>query len=373
VLAAIFTNTSAYALLLAAFLLYLYWLDLGKWRLLVSSMLLILISLFFYEPTIIVFPMMVGYVLLCRPEWVRANKAQIVGWMGSSFAVILIFALVRHLVVHGENPPVPLGTMVHNLVMYGAALVVPVDPLLSNYLFGTPLPPKIPTGYRFFLILAFACAIFVAAAIVAFKTPVARSGFVRLNKKLAFFLVCSAIGVLIPFLVFTPHASETYLYLPTALYAILLALILRAFLPSDAVFGAVVCSLLLCFTGGTWLRNQRVAGCGATAARILRQLPTSNWKHGEHDILLAKAPDEATSDHYGIYLYRGLSTIERGDPDDPPAAMYALQTATGNPELKVEVVDPTQMRNSRSCGIPESCFLVHSDGTVQEFTPTRKN
>jgi hypothetical protein len=373
VVAAIFTNTCAYALLLAAFLLYLYWLDDGRWRLLLSSMALILFSLFFYEPTVMVFPMMAGYVLLCRTAWVRGNKARIVAWTGTSFAVLLIFAFVRHVVVRGENPRVPLGTMVHNLVMYGAALLVPVDPMLSNYLFGTPLPPKIPEGSRFVVILAFACIIVAAAAIAASQRIMVRAGFARLDKRLALFLACSASGVLVPFLAFTPHASETYLYLPTAVYAILLVLVLRAFLTSDVAFAVVVCALIVCFAGGTWFRNQRVAGCGATAARILQQLPISSWKAGKYHILLANAPGKAQEDHYGIYLYHGLSTIQRGDPEDPPAAMYALQLATNNPELNVEVVDPALMRNSSLCDIPRSCYLVQSDGTVQEFTRGPEN
>jgi hypothetical protein len=68
-----------------------------------------------------------------------------------------------------------------------------------------------------------------------------------------------------------------------------------------------------------------------------------------------------------------LSTIQRGDPEDPPAAMYALQLATNNPELNVEVVDPALMRNSSLCDIPRSCYLVQSDGTVQEFTRGPEN
>jgi len=365
VVAAIFTNTTAYALLLAGFLLFLYWLRFTQWPVLAASMFLILIALFFYEPTIVVFAMMLGYLLLSRKKRHELKGRQIAAWLGISSAVLLTFAVARHSIVHGGNSRVPLLTILQNTAMYAGDLLVPVDPVLASRLFGTPLPPTIHLGRTVLLFVLLLFVALVAAGAALFPIRVIQSGFRQLDKSLAIFLTASIVAVLAPFLLFAPHPSETYLYLPAALYALLLSLLFRAFLSSSEVaYGIVLAFFLLCYAGGTWVRNEKVAQCGAVAARILEQLPVEGWKVGQNNIRLANAPGEVGQRHYGIYLYHGLSTIERGEPGDSPAAMYALQLATKNSQLRVEVVDPLAMANS--CSIPRTCFWVYSDGSVQE-------
>jgi hypothetical protein len=370
VVAAIFTNTTAYAFLLGGFLVFLYWLRLGRQTLLAASMTLILIALFFYEPAIVVFGMMFGYVLMLSPIVHSQLRNRMVKLAASSAAVLLAFTVVRHLVVRGASPRVPMGTMLQNTAMYCVGLVSPVDPVLGNYLVGAGLPPHIRLDERTWWSLAFSLLMLTLAVVAIARTSVVRAGYARLNKGLALFLLFCCFAALLPFLVFTPHASETYLYLPAAMYVILLSLVLRAFLRS-AVYITVIAILLVLFGASTWVRNQKVADCGDISRRILSELPVKDWKTGEEQILLANAPGEASNHYYGIYLYRGLATIERGEPGDSPAAMYALQLATNNPELKVKIVDVQEMKNS--CTLPRSCFWVHSDGTVQEFYPNSMN
>jgi dolichyl-phosphate-mannose-protein mannosyltransferase len=368
VVAAIFTNTVAYALLLASFLLFLYWLDRGRWYILAASMTSVSIGLFFYEPVIVVFAMIFGYLFLSSWKRNTLDGRKIMALVGSSAVVLLIFGTVRHLIVHGQNPRAPLGTILVDSAMYIAALVSPVDPVLANRLFGTPLPPAFHVSRQSLLWLALAFAALLATALLLLRTQAVQAGLRRLDKGLAAFLVFSIFAVLTPFLVFSPHASETYLYLPAALYAIVLSLVFRALLTSDLAYGIVAAIFLLSFGAGTWARNQKVAACGQIAARILGQLPMDDWKTGESYIRLANAAGEAPQHHYGVYLYQGLSTIERGDPGDSPAAMYALQLVTKNPSLKVEVVDPTEM--DHSCSIPRTCFWVYRDGTIRDVTQT---
>jgi hypothetical protein len=366
VVAAIFTNTVAYALLLSSFLLFLYWLDNGRSYLLAVAMTLVAIGLFFYEPVIVVFAMIFGYLLLFRWKRNTLDRRKIMALVGSSAIVLLIFGTVRHLIVHGQNPRAPLATILVDSAMYIAALVSPVDPVLTNRLFGTPLPPAFHVSRQSLLWFALASATLSAAALLLSRTQEVQAGLRRLDKGLATFLVLSIFAVLTPFLVFSPHASETYLYLPAALYAIVLSLVFRALLTSDLAYGIVVAIFLLSFGAGTWARNQKVASCGQIAARILGQLPVDDWKTGENYVRLANARGEAPQHHYGVYLYQGLSTIERGEPGDSPAAMYALQLVTKNPSLKVEVVDPAEI--DHSCNIPRTCFWVYRNGTVRDVT-----
>jgi hypothetical protein len=371
VVAAIFTNTTAYALLLASFLLFLYWLELGRGYLLAASMFLVLIGLFFYEPIIVVFAMMFGYILLLTWKQHVPPRPQMITFLVSSAVVLLVFASVRHFIVHGETPRVPLRTILLNTGMYVGALVTPVDPLLANRLFGAPLPPEVHFQWHSLLWLSLIPLALAGLTFAVLRTRSVQAGLARLDKGLAIFLIFCIFAVLMPFLMFTPHASETYLYLPAAIYAILLSLILRAFLSSNLTYAVFTSILLLSFCCGTWLRNQRVAACGQVAEHILEQLPVDVWKSGENKIRLANDSGQIPQHHYGIYLYSGLSTIERGDPGDAPATMYALQLVTKNPKLTVEVVGPADFRNS--CTLPHTCFLVYGDGTVREIVSSSSN
>ena len=60
VVATVFTNTSAYAFLLTGFLVFLVWAESKRAIWLALSLLLVLIGMFYYEPVIMVFPMMAG-------------------------------------------------------------------------------------------------------------------------------------------------------------------------------------------------------------------------------------------------------------------------------------------------------------------------
>jgi hypothetical protein len=366
VVAAIFTNTVAYAFLLGAFLLFLYWLHLGSVRVLLASLLLILLGLFFYEPVIVVFAMMFGYLLVRKSERRRVTNVQICAWAGGVAAVLVAFAVVRTIYVHGSNAAVSSKGVMRNAVVYAAGLVSPLDAVSANQLLGTTLPPEIHLSAKTWLWLIAAVLALAIALSLHLRNPRVHEGFHHLDKGIATFLVGSIAAALMPFLVYSPHPSETYLYLPAALYSILLTMLLRALLPSNFFYRLAMASILLCFAYGTWVRNQRVSECGSVAKRILTQLPTGDWTKGHPDIRLANAPNEATVHRYGIYGYEGLTTIDPGDPNLSPSARSALQLATGNPHLNVEIVDPSTM--GKSCTIAKSCFWVYRDGRVREIS-----
>jgi hypothetical protein len=370
VVATVFTNTSAYAFLLTGFLVFLVWTESKRGIWLALSLLLVLIGMFYYEPVIMVFPMMAGYLFL--EKWRGSSKAPsfkvISVWFGGSAGVLFVFGLARHFVVHGENILVPFPTMLHNAMLYTGGLLSPIDVVTANQLFGSPLPPEIHIGRKILTLLVIAILTLAVSFLVYLRTPMPRTGIQRLDKGMVAYLTLLIPIVLAPFLLFTPHASETYLYLPAALYCILLSVLLWTFLPSKVFYRSAVAAILVCFVVGTWIRNQRVAACGQTAFNILRSLPVSRWKNGDWYIRLFNIPGETLPPRYGLYAYEGLATIDPGDPDAGNAIRKALQVATGNPGLKAKIVSPAEIGGS--CAVLDTCFEVSRSGSVHEVVQT---
>jgi len=364
VVAAIFTNTMAYAFLLVSLLLFMLWLQTRRSGWLALSFFSVLLGTFCYEPVIVVIPMMAGYLALEAYRGRSTPHKQLAIYVGGSAGVILAFAFIRHLVVRGVNPQVSLRAMVNNAILYAGALISPVDVVTANQLFGSPLPPQLHVGTRVLVLLLAVLVALVLALVAYLNTTSVRAGIRRLDKALVIYLLLSIPLALSTFLLFTPHASETYLYLPAAFYAILLGLLLRALLPSKPLFRSTVVLILLCFGIGSWIRNRRVAECGQIAHTILTALPVSQWQSGNWNIMLSNV--SAPPPRYGIYNYEGLSTIDPADPETGNGAQSALQIVTGNPQLKADVVDPLKM--SSSCLKPYRCFEVSLNGSVEEVT-----
>jgi hypothetical protein len=245
---------------------------------------------------------------------------------------------------------------------------LPIDVVTANQLFGSPLPPEIHIGRKILALLLMAILVVAVSFLAFLRTPMGRTGIQRLDRGLVVYLMLFIPIVLAPFLLFAPHASETYLYLPAALYCILLSTLLWALLPSEVFYRSAVVAILVCFVVGTWIRNQRVAACGQTAYNILRSLPLSDWKNGDWYIRLFNIPGETLPPRYGVYAYEGLATIDPGDPDAGNAIRKALQVATGNPELKAKIVSPAEIGGS--CTVPDTCFEVSRSGSVHEVMQT---
>ena len=366
IVAAVFTNTCAYAFLLAGFVAFLIWTESKRTMWIALSLLLVLIGMFFYEPVIVAFPMMAGYLFLQKTRDSSAPSfKEIAMWLVGSASVLFVFALARHFVVHGTDLRVPIMTTLHNAFLYAGALLSPIDVVTANQLFGSSLPPALHLDRTILALLVITITALAVAVVAFLRMPATRARIQFLDKGLVVFLALSIPAVLAPFLLFTPHASETYLYLPSALYSILLSMLLWALLPSRSFYWSAVLAILLCFGVGTWIRNQRVAECGTIAENILKGLPVSEWKNGEWSIYLSNAPGEALPPRYGVYNYKGLAAI---DPDEPAAghvAENALQVVTGNPALQVNIVSPTDMNHS--CELPDTCFDVSRSGSVNEI------
>jgi hypothetical protein len=365
VVASSWTITAGYALMLSALFLFFYALKAGRHALfwLTLALVGIWLSLFIYEATIVIFAFMYGYLAI---EWwssrrqPASNRLLLFLTLGSAVVGVTFFA-ARFMVVSSPLQVVRPASIVKNAAMYGGALLLPIDSVLAHALFNAPLPPEIRmNGATLALTIAAAGVVLLAALAVYFFQPL-RNRLAQIEwPKIGFLAFCCGFSLL-PFLFFTDHASETYLYLPAAFYVLLVAGILRTLLPGSANYTVAVALIGLCYGAGTWLRNEDVSACGATAQRIMAGMPLANWRQGVWRIRVANFSGEPTQPRFGIYQYQGLSTIDVGDPK-VSSIEPALQLATRNPNISAQVISPEEMR---SCSPADTCFWVHQDGQVE--------
>ncbi|HSP69228.1 MAG TPA: hypothetical protein VLN48_15985 [Bryobacteraceae bacterium] len=362
--AAVFGNTAAYALLLGSFFFFLYSLEEGrawKWPLL-SSLLCALLALFTYESTIVVFGFTFTYLFLAWWRGRSFSRAYFMTFLCGSGIVLLSLFVTRRLFVAQPTPLVPVGLMLRNTAMYIGALLLPVDPVFAHEVWGTPLPSEITLSGSVLAVLGAAAAALALLVLLALRTAALRTRMKRVDWPVIVLLATAIPFSLGPFLAFTGHASETYMYLPAALYAILLSLVLNGMLPSRAC-ATVLSLLVISLAAGTWVRNQLVASCGVTAKSIISQLPLERWRTGDWNIRLARPVDEPVHTRYGLYGWEGLSTIDPGEPAIMPPAQAALRIFSGNDRVKAEVVPGDQLRD---CTAPGTCFWVSRRGDVKD-------
>ena len=366
VAAAVFTNTATNAEFLAAMALFVGAAHGGprRWLWLALAMIAGALSLHTYDSALMVFPILFMWLAM---EWWRRRA---VDWVflgataaGTALATGIYFALRVRFVPESftRTAPVPLPAMVKNLFLYAAALPQPVDSVLAHDWWGTPLPSQIHLGG--WMVAAASAAVAVLAAVVWRG----RARLRGLDPQPLLFLGLAIPVSLAPFLLFTDHPSETYLYLPAAFYTLGLCAVLRSwFAARPAGYWAIVVLLAASLGAGTWVRNQRVTACAATAERILTSLPAGQLNSGERAVFVAKRPGEAESERYGIYGYRGLDTIGVGEYGLRGLGS-ALQARFANPHLEVRVVSAQELEPRCRADAEALCFQVDASGRVTSF------
>lgn len=377
VVVAIWTNTTAYALLLGSLFCFLWSLQaLDRNRnwfpILLGSLVLASVALFTYEPTIVVVALIFGYLPLRFRD--RKPPPTYLACLGAGSALVLCFFFgVRHLLAIQGTPVLPLALVARNLAVYLVGLVLPVDVVLGNALFGIPLPGSgaafsakmlLPSAV-FAIVLGLVFWLVNARWVAAQGDAFRRAAFARdtFDWRLIAAIAIAIPLTLVPIVLFRAHASEFNLYVPAALYAIGLSIVLWRFARSSAAYWAVVGLLLLSYASGTVAKNERVIACGRVATKILGALPIAHWRHGVWHIALATPATEHLTPRYGIYNYSGLETIEvasgviRG-------AQEAVRLASGNEKVSVAIVNPETLH--RGCVRPDTCFWVLANGDVKE-------
>ena len=272
VVAAVFGNAEANALFLLTLVLFLLSLKRSSLPLFCLALVCGALSVYVYESSIAVAPIMAGWLALDYLFTKRLPPRRF----------LLVFVLLggvlfgsylmarQHFQSGGRTPIYGPKVIVKGAIEYAVALVVPVDFILAHDWFQTPLPTEVmPDEVRAAVLIGLvAGAVLIVIALYFFDAGSAACFDGAGWPQLLFLLLGMALS-LGPFLVFSDHVSETYIYLPAAFYCLLLARML-AFIPSR---GALVASRRRhwwdCLSPATWDRNQRVYACGATARRLL--------------------------------------------------------------------------------------------------------
>jgi len=366
VVVAIWTNTTAYAAMLGSLLAFLYALRRGdeakRWApVLGASLALALVAMFTYEPTIVILGIAVLYLILVRRfEVLPARGFLIASACGTGAIVAAFFAIRRAVGVEGA-PPLAPAEIVRSLTEYVVALVLPIDPLLGNTLFGIPLPVS---GGGFAPSSLYAPLAGLAVLIVALACTAARP--LRVPRAGAARTICfcfaSIVLSLLPIVAFRAHVSEYNLYVPAALYAIAIAIAVRAWARDRTAFAAVMAVVVLFSAGGVIARNARVIACARIVTKIVDGLPIREWSTGRWYVRVATSPNETLTVPYGIYDYSGLQTIEVASTKIH-AFEKAMRLASGNQHVHVELVDARSIADG--CA-PRTCYYVSPDGAVEE-------
>jgi hypothetical protein len=274
----------------------------------------------------------------------------------------------QHFTSGGRTPVYGPAVIVKGAMDYAVALVLPVDFVLAHDWLQTPLPSELmPDEVRTAVLGLAAAGAVVLIAIILLRRRIGevlrRAGWAQL----LFLLLGMALSIA-PFLVASDHVSETYIYLPAAFYCLLLARLLTL-IPSRGALIAVVAILVVLFGSATWDRNHRVYACGATAQRLLSNLPLADWKQGEFHISVAKSTDTVSPPRYGFYNYQGLDTVAAGEPHVNEYGLHALECAvqllTGNPGIHIRIYSSEEL--PAQCG--GLCYWVHPDTTVSALKP----
>lgn len=373
VVGAVMTNSAAHSLLLLSLLLFIISTrrqTFDRYLLLVLALLCGWLSLLTYEAAVVTYPLLFAYLgiqFLATRRWPVSWAYTIVLTLGSLAFSGLYYLIHSWYVPYSAKKAVPsLAIMVKSTAMYAVGLLLPVDPVMANTWFGTPLPSDIDVSLGSPLIRVMMVAgLVVVAVLVWLIVKFRRDRLVSHDWPAQLFIAVCGIGVIAPLIIFTDKPSETYMYLLVAFAALLFASILvqllgpRASQRGRIIFTVIVGALAISYGAATVVRNSRVARCGETAKAIVSSLQQDRFKNGVWFLWLAPARGEPGSHRYGMYGWRGVDTIGY------TAVESAVQLVNRNESLKARVMTPDELQTA--CGVPRgACFIVHESGRVEE-------
>jgi hypothetical protein len=374
---AVMTNTAAHSLFLFALVAFLISLKVrrkGRFIWLGLALLAGWLSLLTYEAAVVAYPLMFVYLgirFLADREWPADRAYTAALTLGSLFFSGLYYLIHSRFVPYSAKSAVPgIGIMLKNAAMYVGALLLPVDSVLANSWFGTPLPSEVELSGKVAILWVVVLIGLGVSTLLAWSIMKARrKQLLDPSWPAQLFVAVAAVAVISPLLLFADKASETYMYLTVAFAAVLFASVLEQVLKpvtsrkGRIAFAVVVGVLCVSYASATWVRNSRVARCGTTAKQIVTTLQQDRLRDGLWFVWLAPVPGEPQSHRYGMYGWSGLDTVGESAVQD------AAQLVNGNEMLAASVITPEALasgcKNSR-----DVCLSVHDNGKVDEVNPT---
>ena len=368
--------------LLATFL-FLYAVRKKSIKWLALAMLSAWIAVLIYDATVTIVGVTFAYLL---SWWIIGRKKVasprfIAALVVMTLVIVGVFFSARALLFPpGHAQPVQLRSVLVNAAIFASAPFMFFDPVLANDLFDTPLPSEVMHGGAplsvewmavtilpvvCFAILALYAAVYLRKRRASLEWP-----------NLAFLLIVFG-GCCVPYLSFTDHASETYMYLPMAFFSIFLSRLIIAALTDSAghlatrAAVAIAILLVLLYGPATWNRNQRVARCGSIVRNIFTGLREQAAGRPLSRIVLAPVPDEPVSRPYGMYGYRGIEALGYGSYGYA-GIRSGIAAYLKNNDLQVETRPPNELPHACPSNAPnELCAWVHADGRVAVERPFR--
>lgn len=332
-----------------------------------SFALLACVALFSSEIQIVIFVALYAYVLGVHRTHEGRIDIQAAAFLTIVVAFsVMMYAGIRLFLVPSTYDNVRtnlpgLTMMFHAAVMEIAAILCPLDPVLGNAL-GLPLPND--GNFRTVVPIIAVLTLLVSGALGTLFWKALRTRWHGPRRRWAreLFLGITAFLPLCMTIVLRAHASESYLYATIPLFILLLSTL--GFEVSEAarkptggrIYAATVATLAIVFGAATYVRNERVVTCGATAHRILSAVPFSRFET-DGKLLFTDFTDPDHPRHYGLYGFSGLNTI-RSYPWY--TLTYALQVASGNTKI-ADAVDDRRAGRAYTAH-----FLVQSDGRVYQ-------
>lgn len=378
--AAIFTNTWAYAFVLGGLLASLAAAGARHWVLLSAAAAIAnFIAIFSYDPALFSAGLLPLYAA-CRWLFTRDPgipwRRLLVHTAMQAAAVVSIFALRKAFVPEGMPEVTPLSRLFTILISYAAAIVVPIDTVSVQYWLDVSITKQLLARGLFIYLLAAGAA--VSVAVLAYFAR--RRGWLQRVSALDWtgivFLGASALLAVLPTSLGSPHPSETYTYLATALSMIFLSALAARFLrvpesiTGRRLFTNVLAILLIVFGTYSITRSFMVIDCGDTSKKILRTLTSDPRVAAGNPVRVARSPYDPPLRHVGLYGYVGLDSVGIG-----PFASAALRSALSNTlhhtPVDAEVTGALDL--NRICSQPPpdgrrpACFYIHSDGFVEPW------
>lgn len=380
---AVVTNSIAYSFVLAGCLVCIVATDARRYRpaFLVGGLVLGWLGLLTYDPAVVVFPL-IGLVVVLRTALLPAgvDRRNVVVLVVGTLAGLAAYLAMRLLFMPSgfgkaaSNLPT-LARLGKDTALYAFALINPVDPVLANAVLGAPFPSEIRLDGSVPILIAVGL-ILLALGTIAMVGKWLKRRSERLSRPDqigGWFLGIGIALQMIPILIFGKRPSETYLYLPVAFASLLFAFLAWRFHSLARgrlrhALGILMIGVLALFGAATWVRNERVFCCGASAERILAGIPCPGRDTPNATVRVSNLQGAKPSRRYGFYGFRGTDTIGDGGHAGP-ALTAALQLVCGDPRIRGEVVTPDQLRDRcrpDENGAGSKGFWVDSEGRVFE-------
>src|SRR5262249_15361918 len=265
-----------------------------------------MLALLTYDLALVFWPLMLALVLLRL--WLLPGERKSLPIL--TIAGCLILPVVLYLAVRlafvprtfgkeaGKLPS--LAIAIKDFVVYIAALLNPVDPVLANARFGLPFPSR--DALRAMAVPAGAVTLLLAAgAGWLVRSKRWRLRFAHPEEAVSVGFVVAGLALSIGILVVTGRRpGEAYLYLSIVFLSLLAGCVLSRIGPGGTprlVVNTIVALFLASEAAATIIRNEKVVECGNVAKRILSGVPCDRGSSGK-PILFSEAPGEQATSLY---------------------------------------------------------------------------